>query len=253
VQNTRPNARLHPPAPSKYSQSPVLPEPRSVCPTAGDLAENSKRASTPLRNRRVFCQTLVQRVGKKSPNRRHRSRHVHASVRATSAPLTLRVADRQGAATRPDSGGKNCRIRADSQRQRQDRYEREARILRQHPQAVSHVLPERVQSSILQRLATSERTRSKASHADMSERRITLSPTFNPSQYLDRVYRASPHFTLTRNRFSSVIDNLENSDRARFLTVHRAAHEKHVLYVRESLRFHQRLNSGRRTIGQWMP
>src|SRR5882724_11847157 len=159
------------------------------------------------------------------------------------------MADRQTPQQDLIQEGKNCRIRADSQRQRQDRYEREARILRQHPQAVSHVLPERVHLQSSSASLLQPHTVEGVPRRHVGENHFVSD--FQPVQYLDRVYRASPQLYIDAHRFSSVIYNLENSDRARFLTVHRAAHEKHVLYVRD---LYGSINAQirPRTIGQWI-
>src|SRR6266849_5138336 len=132
------------------------------------------------------------------------------------------ISHRQSAQQDLVQQGKNSGIRANPQRQREDRDQRKARVLGQHPQAVPHVLqkrvhlfnPPRAPAAISYRAQKSgphasaapskgssyyyfNRTRSKLSQADMSER-ITLSPTFNPSKISIVFTELRPNFTLTR-------------------------------------------------------
>src|SRR6266581_1333843 len=197
----------------QFARSPLrLPMTRNAC-----CKLKSRQHS--IENRRVLRQPLVQRIGKNlrivsiTPNM-----SAFRSGRLQNDQLPG-IPDRKPPQQHLIEQGKDRRVRADAQRQRQNGNKRKAGILPKHPQAVAHVLQERVHlffppASPLrfpsgrrnrESLSTLEgqqfyyfkRTRSKLSQADMSER-ITLSPTFNPSSTSIVFTELRPNLTLTR-------------------------------------------------------
>src|SRR6266446_1353102 len=175
-----------------------------------------------IENRCILRQSLIQRVRK---NLRIVAIAPHVSTfrpRGLQNDQLARIPHRKPPQQHLIEQGKDRRIRADAQRQGQNRNECKARVLPEHPQAVAHVLQERVHLcypppgaafdfSAGAKIGNPEfrsalegrqyhyfkRTRSKASHADMSDR-ITLSPTFNPSKISTVFTELRPNFTLTR-------------------------------------------------------
>ena len=64
----------------------------------------------------------------------------------------------------------------------------------------------------------------------MSER-ITLSPTLEPLEDLDRIHGIPPQLHVRPHSFSVAVNELENADGAVLLTIHRTAHVQNVLEI----------------------
>src|SRR5207253_7839264 len=112
------------------------------------MARNARRKRIPrdhsIENRRILRQSFIERVRENlrivaiAPNvPAFRSRRFQNDQFG-------RIPNRQPPQQYLIEQGKDRRIRADAQRQRQNRNEGKARILPEHPQAVAHVLQERV-------------------------------------------------------------------------------------------------------------
>src|SRR6266487_6881686 len=202
-----------------------------------DIRSKLESRERTLENRAVLRQTLIERV-------REDFRVVAIAPympafwpRRFQHHQLFRISDRQPPQQHLVQKRKDGRVRANSQRKSQNGDRRESRILPEHPQAIAHVLPDRVHSFPPQNIRLEK---PKLLQPDS----IVVVPLGHVGEnhfvsdlqsfhHFDGVHRTPPQLYIDAHGFRSVINDLEDSDRAVCLAMDRSAHVKHILQILE--------------------